>query len=345
MKKPWSSVSAIPEFDHDGSHSPMRSKSNGTPVQDRAFGPFPLLQNGSVDSAALNDSINEAQTGDTTMSTDVPDDMTRETPAPTIETHPSSTGSPNVLHRRIQVAQESSVAGNSFANDNGIGHTSQASHKRNAPSRNVRISTFSAETSGGSRDKTSGRRSTLREALGKLFGRRKKTSIGRSSSGPDSVRETPDTTEQQNSVRHASSLYLDQFMLMVSRVPRLKPQKVKGILMRISARRLFRRMNTGEYGGHTRLGPTATLLEWGIGVPYRLDPTSPDDNLESTHFCDILEDLLSSPLACHLVLRASMGGSKSRSHSMRQRRRSARPLLPKTSPHQEIRDALGVSPR
>lgn len=70
--------------------------------------------------------------------------------------------------------------------------TNSTGHRKNNQSRNVRYSTFSVDSSSPNKNKPLRKTSTLRGAIGKLFGRKKKGVSQAPTSGSASTRQTPE---------------------------------------------------------------------------------------------------------------------------------------------------------
>lgn len=207
VKNSWKPSSVSPN-DAERPLSPARSKSDLGNIRGRISGPIPisspldddfLVRHQSQENGAVSTLASQSQALDLEPVEKGLPNTSPSTPKPDKNVSHVSRSSPEAVQntqRALHMRSQSSPIG--------AGGPRTGNAQKHATIPNVRQSTFSANTS-SSKNLPQRKKSTLRGAIGRLFGRKKKN-IGEAASSSDgSQRPTPDSWTRQH--RSVSALF------------------------------------------------------------------------------------------------------------------------------------------
>lgn len=208
MRKPWKSAAETARLSQVQQPSPTRSKSDIRSMKDRISGPIQISTPIEAGIPMAKDApTNEAD--DDIPSLTIDNDTKPDTPVgntPEDQRDTNRLWAPGVAQQQqqqqhVKIAQrpedEGAAAENGDAVHPRIVTPSSGAHVRH-PSRNVRMSYFSADSANNSPKEPQKKKSALRGAIGRLFGRKKKA-VSQASTWDfgSSTRPTPDPSHPQ----------------------------------------------------------------------------------------------------------------------------------------------------
>lgn len=198
MRKPWRS-STTAETQRPAYDSPTRPKADSRSARGNISGPTPIP--GPMDDELPLQGVSVTDNGSVgpPALAGEPNSIKSESRGATPNHHQLHTAPPNVLQRRVQLVQDLHDDGSRLDATPISAGAPRAGHKRNQ-SYNVRASTYSIGSTSGSRDEPQQKKSMLRGAIGRLFGRKKRTPSQASTWATASTRPTPDVSAQHPGV-------------------------------------------------------------------------------------------------------------------------------------------------
>lgn len=202
MKKPWKTAAETARHGQVQQPIQTHSKSDIRSMKDRISGPIRI-------SSPIDAGIPMAKEGPNNVAEDdipsltVDNDTKPDTPVgdtPDDQRDTNTMWPPEVSQKHVKVVQhhdeEEATAGNGDVVKPRTVTPSSSAHMRHA-SKNVRMSYFSADSANNGNKEPQKKKSALRGAIGRLFGRKKKTVSQASTWETGSTRPTPDPSHPQ----------------------------------------------------------------------------------------------------------------------------------------------------